>query len=226
VGDQLSGGVVKLTPYYEDDFVTIYHGDCREVLPRINADVAVTDPPYGVGVDYDGHDDTTEALEALIADVWPLMERFDRVALTPGVGNIHRWPAPRWTLCWFDPGGVGSGPWGFCTWQPVLVYGKDPFLQDGKGRRPDGLMLMQRGDPDGTIKHPCPKPVDLMRWVIARVAPRSGEVIVDPFMGSGTTLRAAKDLGRKVVGIDQSERYCEIAAKRMAQEVLDFGGAA
>ena len=208
-----------MKPYYEDDAVTIYHGDCREVLPLVQADVVVTDPPYGVGVDYDGHDDTAAELESLIADVWPHLERFDRVALTPGVGNIHRWAAPRWTLCWFDPGGTGSGPWGFCTWQPVLVYGKDPYLAHGKGRRPDGLELMQRGDPDAALDHPCPKPIGVMRWLIQRVT-WSGEAIVDPFMGSGTTLRAAKDLGRRAIGIDQSERYCELAAMRMGQEVL------
>lgn len=79
---------------------------------------------------------------------------------------------------------------------------------------------MQRGDPDKWVPHPCPKPVDLMRWLIQRVSVNNAEVIVDPFMGSGTTLRAAKDLGRKAIGIELSERYCEIAAKRLAQEVL------
>ncbi len=216
-------------PYYEDDFVTIYHGDCREVLPQVTADVVVTDPPYGVGVDYDGHDDTTEALEALIGDVWPLMELFHRVVVTPGVVNMHRWPPPRWVLAWVNSSSTGRGPWGFSTWQPVMVYGPDPYLSRGLGCRPDAAMVTTGG---GSLvqqlaanAHPCPKPLKFLQWLLVRTC-TADEVIVDPFMGSGTTLRAAKDLGRKVIGIDQSERYCEIAAKRMAQEVLDFGGAA
>jgi site-specific DNA-methyltransferase (adenine-specific) len=65
--------------------------------------------------------------------------------------------------------------------------------------------------------HPSPKPLALYRWLIERVA---GHTILDPFMGSGTSLRAAKDLGRKAIGIEIEERYCEIAARRMAQLVL------
>jgi hypothetical protein len=164
--------------------------------------------------------DTPEYVEELVSELWPMFARFDRVALTPGVANVSRYPKPAWTLCWFDPGGTGSGPWGFCTWQPILVYGKDPYLAAGRGRRPDGIELMQRGDPDKWVAHPCPKPVDLMRWLIQRVSIDEAEVVIDPFMGSGSTLRAAKDLGRKAVGIELDESFCEIAAKRLGQEVL------
>ena len=84
----------------------------------------------------------------------------------------------------------------------------------------DGLTAADSARPD----HPTPKPLGLMRELIGKCAPLAE--IVDPFMGSGTTLRAAKDLGRKAIGIEIEERYCEIAAKRLAQEVFDFGGAA
>lgn len=215
-----------MTPYYDEAGVTIYHGDSREVIPLVVADVVITDPPYGIGVEYGTFEDRPANLDALIADVWPLLAPYKRIALTPGVGNLRRYPPPAWTLCWFDPGGTGSGPWGFCTWQPILVYGQDPYLVAGKGRRPDGLQMMQRGDPDRHVDHPCPKPLSLMRWLIQRVALDPAEVILDPFMGSGSTLRAAKDLGRRAIGIDVEERFCEVAAKRMAQEVLDLGGAA
>lgn len=213
-----------MTPYYSDDYATIYLGDSLEVLPSITADVVVTDPPYGVGVDYADHDDTAEALEALIADVWPLLSRFERVALTPGVSNIHRWPAPTWTLCWLNAASGGRSSWGFTTWQPVLVYGKDPYLAHGKGCRPDSVQMTTGGGAlvaELATGHPCPKPIRFAHWVVERCV-WDDEVIVDPFMGSGTTLRAAKDLGRKAIGIEKSERYCEIAAKRLAQEVLDF----
>lgn len=217
-----------MKPYYQDDHVTIYHGDCREILPFLAADVVVMDPPYGVGVDYADYEDTPQQLDELIAGVWPLVSRFGRVVVTPGVANIHRWPAPTWTLAWVNAASSGSSSWGFSTWQPVMVYGPDPWLAHGKGRQPDSAMVTTGG---GSLvqqlesEHPCPKPIKAMKWIVSRTT-WAGDVVIDPFMGSGTTLRAAKDLGRRAVGIDQSERYCEIAAKRMGQEVLDFGGAA
>jgi len=211
-----------MIPYYDDGTCVIYNADCREVLPKLRGGLVFADPPYGNGTEYEDMDATPEFVAELVETVAPLMFcAAPVVAVTPGVGNLKAWPTPRWTLCWFDPGGTGSGPWGFCTWQPVLVYGKDPYLAAGMGRRPDGVEYMQRGDPDRGLGHPCPKPLDFMRWLIQR-ASLDGTVI-DPFMGSGTTLRAAKDLGRRAVGIELSEPYCEIAAKRLAQEVLDFG---
>jgi len=106
---------------------------------------------------------------------------------------------------------------------PILYYGKDPFLQDGKGGRPNSLRDEQPNRE--VIDHPCPKPIKWMRWAVSR-ASREGETILDPFMGSGTTLRAAKDLGRKAIGIELSERYCEIAVRRLQQSVLPLGEAA
>lgn len=215
-------------PYYSEDGITIFHGDCREVLPSLSADIAIMDPPYGVGFPYRSYDDTVENLDRLIADLFPLLP--GRTATFAGVGNMHRWPQPTWTLCWLDPGGTGSGPWGFCTWQPVLVYGPDPYLKAGLGRRPDSHRSMlgrrpNKEDKDGSGEHSCPKPLDVMRWLVGRVAPDTADVIVDPTCGSGSTLRAAKDMGHRAIGIEQDERYCEIAAKRMAQGVLDFGAA-
>jgi site-specific DNA-methyltransferase (adenine-specific) len=216
-----------MTPYYEDGTVTIYHGDCREVLPDLSADVVLTDPPYAIGVDYGAYDDTDANLNALLDEVLPLIFAVaDRVLITPGVGNLWRYPEPKWVLCWFDPGGTGSGPWGFCTWQPVLAYGTDPYLAAGKGRRPDGRQFMlgrrpHKEDKDGSGGHPCPKPLDVMSWLVSRsaVAPAT---FVDPFMGSGSTLRAAKNHGHQAIGIEIDERYCEIAAKRMGQGVLEL----
>lgn len=221
-----------MTPYYSDDAVTIYHGDAREVLPGLAADVILTDPPYAVGLGYDEYDDSPRALAALVADVHPLMlAAAPVVALTPGVANIHAWPRPRWTLCWRSTNAAGStGYWGFNEWQPVMVYGTDPYLSLGMGRRPDVVSVASSFDSEWhALKnegHPCPKPLGAWKMILVRVCPVEGATVLDPFMGSGTTLRAAKDLGRKAIGIELSERYCEIAAKRMAQEVLDFGGAA
>eukprot|EP00919_Chromeraceae_sp_WS-2016_P011436 GHVR01026694.1.p2 GENE.GHVR01026694.1~~GHVR01026694.1.p2 ORF type:complete len:119 (-),score=22.53 GHVR01026694.1:329-685(-) len=99
-------------------------------------------------------------------------------------------------------------------WEPILVYGCKGF-----GR--DGVTATISPQP---FDHPCPKPLKLFAWLI-RKATGEGDTILDPFMGSGTTLRAAKDLGRKAIGIEIEEKYCEIAAKRLAQEVLPFDDA-
>jgi site-specific DNA-methyltransferase (adenine-specific) len=111
-------------------------------------------------------------------------------------------------------------------WQPILVYGTDPYLKRGMGSRPDTISVGAGGAGLGEVgasEHPCPKPLDVWKRILLRVSPVEGELVLDPFMGSGTTLRAAKDLGRKAIGIEIEERYCEIAAKRLAQEVLPFG---
>lgn len=208
-----------MKPYYDDGKgIVIYHGDCREILPTLEpVDLILTDPPYANGEGYASYDDSADGLTALIADVFPLILKLGRaVLLTPGVANIHRYPAPRWTLAWVCPAGVGSGPWGFSCWQPILAYGPDPSLANGKGRRPDTLILNEGASANG---HPCAKPIEVWKWVLDRGC-LEGETVLDPFMGSGTTLRAAKDLGRKAIGIEIEEKYCEIAVRRLAQEVL------
>ena len=204
-----------MKPYYEHAGITIYHGDSREVLPAIaRGAVCITDPPYGVGEAYAGFRDTPSSLRLLIDSTWPYIAACKRIALTPGVKWHRLWPEPSWTLAWVTPAGTGVGPWGFCCWQPVLVYGDDPF--GGKGSRPDSLVATESAEKNG---HPCPKPYGVWSWVVQRVA-LPDELIVDPFMGSGTTLEVAKRLGRRAIGIEIEERYCEIAAKRLAQEAL------
>ncbi len=228
-----------MNPYYEDDAVTIYHGDAREVVDDFIVDfalagkeyafdVVLTDTPYGIGLDYGGaFEDSPEYLDGLVRDVLPdLREAAPVVALTTGVVNQWRFPKPTWVLCWYQTKGTTStGYWGFNVWQPILVYGTDPYLRRGRGRQQDiikttttlGTSGGHDNPPEG---HPCPKPLPAWRKILLRVSPDATDVIFDPFMGSGTTLRAAKDLGRRAVGVDLSEAYCEIAAKRMAQEVL------
>jgi site-specific DNA-methyltransferase (adenine-specific) len=108
------------------------------------------------------------------------------------------------------------------SWDPIIywgvpdgepsVYRKDFFIQE---MAPFGLNRPK-------IEHPCPKPEELCRYVVDLFS-ANGQLVVDPFMGSGTTLRAAKDLGRRAIGIEICEEYCEIAAKRLSQKVLNFG---
>ena len=217
------------TPYYSDEFVTLYHGDCREILPTMSGDLVLADPPYAVGLEYDEYDDTQEALASLIRDVHPMMvAAAPVVAVTPGIANVHDWPKPRWILCWRSTNAAGqTGYWGFNEWQPILVYGTDPYLKRGMGRRPDVISVAIGLDAEGretrALGHPCPKPLPAWKKIMQRLAPVEGLTVIDPFCGAGTSLVAARALGHQAIGVEQSERYCEIAAKRLAQGVLDFG---
>jgi site-specific DNA-methyltransferase (adenine-specific) len=233
-----------MTPYYEHGGISIYHGDCREVLPQLRADVAITDPPYGVSLtkktsDYrdseafDGgeslrasvlYQDDPQHVRALIAAVMPvLLAAVDRAMVFSGTRLLFAYPEPAGVGCVFTPNGAGMSPWGFQCMHPVLFYGKDPHLADGKGSLPNSWRTEQPNLEK--FDHPCPKPIAWMRWAVNR-ASRMGETVLDPFAGTGTTLSAAKQLGRKAIGIEIEERYCEIAAKRLQQEVLPLGATA
>ena len=228
-----------MKPYYQDDAVTIYHGDCREILPQLEpVDLVLTDPPYGVGLvtktnDYrqskyfdNGnslkasvlYEDEPETVRNLIKETFPILLAIsNRAFVFCGTRMMFSYPEPTAIGCVFMPNGAGLSPWGFQCMHPILFYGKDPFLADGKGGQPNSFRTEQPNLEN--YDHPCPKPLPWMKWAVWR-ASQEAETILDPFMGSGTTLRAAKDLGRKAIGIEIEEKYCEIAAKRMAQEVL------
>lgn len=220
-------GEISMTlpkPYYEEpeNGIVIYHGDCRDILPHLpKVDLVLTDPPYGVGVDYGTYEDTQSNLRILIDEIWPILQAAsDRILITPGIANIQVWPKSTWVLCWMIQGtNCGSGPWGFATWQPILAYGKDPWLANGKGRKMDSFVNKCASEKNG---HPCPKPLKVWNWIMIRSS-FEGESVLDPFMGSGTTLVAAKNLGRRAIGIEIEERYCEIAVNRLRQDVLPFG---
>lgn len=226
------------SPYYDRAGVTLYHGDARDLLPTLRADVAITDPPYGVGLvtktsDYRDspyfdrgaslkastlYDDDPDRVRALIAEVMPLIiAATDRALVFSGPSMLWAYPEPRALGCVFTPNGAGRSPWGFQCCHPVLFYGRDPYLVDGKGGRPNAFRDEQPNREK--IDHPCPKPLSWMRWAVGR-ASREGETVLDPFCGSGTTLVAAKALGRKAIGVELSERYCEVAARRLSQDVL------
>jgi site-specific DNA-methyltransferase (adenine-specific) len=225
-----------VTPYYEHAGITIYHGDCRDVLPRVSADVLVTDPPYGMNLgthggardtrsrelrrtSYASYEDTPENYVAIVAPAIRLaLSRVARGAVFGLAPSVWALPAPSAIGAVYVRAANGRSPWGFQNLAPVLFYGTAPDLE--KGAR--NTVFIARGKADPEIGHPCPKPVEWLVWLVG-LASRPTETVLDPFMGSGTTLRAAKDLGRSAVGIEIEERYCEIAAKRLSQEVLSFG---
>ena len=210
--------------YYEDDAVTLYHGDCLE-RPEwwTGADVLVTDPPYGMAYQSGwvrdrtdraiAGDDTTGVRDAAL-HAWG-----NRPALVFGTWRAER-PRDARTLLIWDKGLVGMGaldlPWG-PSHEEIYVLGTG-FV----GKRGKSVLHIQgltSTDPE-RFGHPTPKPVPLMETLIAHCPPG---VIADPFAGSGSTLVAAKLLGRKAVGVELEEKYCEIAARRLSQGVLDFG---
>lgn len=197
---------------------TLYLGDCLEYMRTMDAgsvDAVITDPPYGCGLEYSTYKDTRDNIAALVpAFMNECLRISNRVIVTPGVGNIYLYPPPSWILSWVNMAGVGSSVWGFSCWQPILVYGKDPFLENGMGRRPD--TYQQRGNEVADVNHPCPKPDNVMRWIIDRTTPKS-TTIFDPFMGSGTTGVACMQLGRNFIGCEIDPAYFAIAEKRIAQ---------
>ncbi len=210
-----------MKPYYQDDYVTIYHGDCREILsilPRI--DIVMADPPYGMSfrsnyrrVRHDGIIGDDSLPEAIIRSVIELAQRAAYVFCR--WDNLHQMPSPKSVLAWV------KNNWSMGDlehehgrqWEAICFYPRreHEFIS----RIPDVIFANRTGN----CLHPTEKPCDLIGKLIAA---NLGETILDPFMGSGTTLRAAKDLGRKAIGIEIEEKYCEIAAKRCAQEVLPF----
>lgn len=191
---------------------TLYQGDCLEILPTLGRfDAVITDPPYGVQLEYEGREDTVEILSSMVPNVMKmLLSMAPLVSVTPGNLNQYVYPAPTWTLCWFNRAGAGSGPWGFSCWQPILVYGPDPYLKEGLGRRPDFIEWSETAEKNG---HPCPKPYQFMfRW-LQRVSLRGS--VLDPFMGSGTTGVACMDLRRPFTGIEIEPKYFDIACERI-----------
>jgi site-specific DNA-methyltransferase (adenine-specific) len=212
-------------PYYQDDNVVIYHGDCRELIGALEFDVVVTDPPYGMGFGSGrgGHQGDCAVIndEDVTARDVALELTSGRPALVFGRWSCQRPGGTRALLTWEKGEHVGMGdlalPWKPNT-EEIYVIGSG-FTSDRRGSSVLRYLAVA-----GTVRtadagrnHPTEKPVDLMRDLIGKCPPG---VILDPFMGSGSTLRAAKDLGRKAIGIEIDERYCEIAAKRMGQEVL------
>jgi hypothetical protein len=208
-----------MKPYYSDSQCQIFLGDCREILPTLpKVDLVLTDPPYGLGMEYgEASVDSRESLVALVHQFLPAAISISkRTVLTPGVTNLWIYPEPTWTMCWAISGAGARGKWGFNCWQPILCYGADPYLAAARGARPDLVYLNETSPKNG---HPCPKPIGLILRLIDRCS-IGDETIADPFLGSGTTLVAAKQLGRKAIGIELEEKYCEIAARRLQQEYL------
>lgn len=219
-----------MTPYYQDASVTLYHGDSRELDAWIEADILVTDPPYGIHHRTDGgrrhgaatwrntriaNDLDTAARDEMLR-LWG-----DKPALVFGSWRRPRPNATRELLVWDKGPASGMGNLSM-PWKPnheeVYVLG-DGFT----GRRDSGVLSGHHvisWESNGRL-HPHEKPLSLMEYLIRKCAPGA---VADPFAGSGATLVAAKQLGRRATGVELDERYCEIAANRLCQDLLIFEG--
>ena len=210
-------------PYYQDNAVTIYHGDCREILPELGTfDLLLTDPPYGIGAD---------SFRGLQKHGWvdygvtnwntgiPSKDVFD-IVISSSKNKII-WGGNYFTD--FLPASMGWLVWDKGQREFSLADGELAWTSFNKALR---IKTISRSSTLGDGKqHPTQKSLDLIKWCILYADRNSDALpqsILDPFMGSGTTLRAAKDLNRKAVEIELEEKYCEIAAKRMCQEVLEL----
>lgn len=201
-------------PYYDHGGITIYHADCRDIVSLLGPfDLLLTDPPFGHGADkWSGgtwasnpiYDEAKEWDDAPVAP--ELLEACVRAAAHAIVwgGNYYAMPPSRCWLAWLKSSRLATMADFELAWtnldRPAKAFEEDR-------------------NPDGKREHPTQKPLSLFRWCVELVVPRPLR-LVDPFMGSGTALRVAKDLGLRAVGIDRVERYCEVAARRLAQEVL------
>jgi DNA modification methylase len=250
-------------PYYEDDAVTIYHGDCREILSGLSGvDLFFTSPPYNLGTHprpgFVGGDPTRpssgihrgsiagRSLQEGYAsygddmpqdeyDAWQrevVRMMWDALSDTGAIFYNHKPRSMNGTMMlptvygdglplrqviiWDKETGFNFSPTFFlpkCEW--IMVWAKPDWQLIDRSASQVGDVWTIR--PENSQRHPAPFPLALPKRAIAAT---SAGLVCDPFMGSGTTLRAAKDLGRKAIGIEIEERYCEAAVARLAQEVL------
>lgn len=223
-------------PYYQDDLVTLYHGDCREATEWLRADVLVTDPPYGRawrqggGLKSRGPNSVSHARDSIANDrdtstrdaaleLWGQRPAivFGDLTLAPPAGTqlttVYRKPP--------DAGTRGATAGFRRDLEAVYFLGR---WKSGIGGRSSVLTTAARcvGSPEGLAArygHPHAKPLDLLEELIASCPPGT---VADPFAGSGSTLVAAKQCGRRAIGVELDERYCEVAANRLTQDAL-FG---
>lgn len=212
----------RLPPYYQDELVTIYHGDARDVLaslPDASVDLIFTDPPYLRAYDH-VWDILAEGAARLLKDGASLLTylghyQLGRVmeAMTAS-GLRYNW------LCIqrnHGPKPTMFGARALVSFKPILWYTQGPIARGTGGMMQDDLTFPLQRQRDVKVLHEWGQPVSTLP--ILRLA-SEGDVVLDPFAGSGTTLLAAKECGRRAIGIEIEERYCEIAATRCSQEVL------
>jgi site-specific DNA-methyltransferase (adenine-specific) len=200
----------NMKPYFQTELGTLYHADCREVLPDIEpVDLVLTDPPYGLGDKWQGgkkewplHHGQMDWDSSIIGEFEKIIEK-GNFKIVWG-GHLYNLPKSRCWLIWDKierndkfTSGQAEMAWTNLD-KPIKVYRQNSIVVVNEGKR-----------------HPTQKPIGLIKWCFKFV---DCQIVLDPFMGSGTTAIACEQLNRKWVGIEISEKYCEIAAKRIERE--------
>lgn len=236
-----------MKPYYDVDGITIYHGDCRDVEPslqRDGVDLLLTDPPYGMAfvsgwnqeqaaVRSDGVRQGIRAVRWALNTLEPTFSP-DMHALV--FCHWESWPdfydnlchlfAIRNALVWSKGGGgMGDLRHEYAKDYEMILFGARSRGRELRGIRHGAVLHGHKRVPAAQREVPFQKPESLLGELIERHCPEGG-LVLDPFLGSGSTLVAAKFAGRRAIGIEIEERYCEIASRRLDQGVLDLGGVA
>lgn len=220
-------------PIYQDHLVKIYHGDCRELMPKMPRGMVVTDPPYNVGYHYEGYADNmdTEDYRAMLREVCQLPcviihYAEDLCAMAWTLETL-----PEKMVAWVYPSNTAR------QWRGIAWWGCKPdFDKEGQDyKNPNDKRIMERiarGEKarlydwweidqvknvgNEKTAHPCQIPTDVMRRILKIT---DCQLVIDPFCGSGTTLVAAKQLGIRAIGIERNLNYCQIASNRVAAEM-------
>jgi DNA modification methylase len=223
---------LRVTPYYQDSLVKIFCGDSRELMPKMPRGLVVTDPPYNVGYHYEGYEDkmSVDDYQAMLRETCPLPcvvihYAEDLCALAWTLEEI-----PEKMVAWVYPSNTAR------QWRGIAWWGCKPdFTRDGQAyKNPTDKRIAERiaagkqcrlydwweinqvkNVGEQKTEHPCQIPEEVMRRILKIT---DCQLVIDPFCGSGTTLVAAKRLGIPAIGIERSEKYCEISAIRLSQQ--------
>jgi site-specific DNA-methyltransferase (adenine-specific) len=220
-----------MKPYYQDEWVTLYCGDCREILPKLEVTLSaiITDPPWPGTEQRSNPDRPIYDIFPLFAEISSNFIKFsDRLVIILGCDTDPRFLMtvpdyyPFLLACWLRR----IPP----TYKGNILYGADIAYAFGQPRAHEHTKQIIKsetysvssGKRDKINTHPCFRPLKTMKWLVTNFT-QEGETCLDPFAGSGNILRAARDTGRKAIGIELEEKYCEIVVNNLRQSILNLG---
>lgn len=208
---------MSTSPYYQEDGITIYNCDCRDIINSIpKIDLTLTDLPYGLNIEYESYSDSKENLQLIIKDVFSdVVEKSKTVLTTVGTDNEKMFDYDSLFMIYQPANASWYKNHGHMEHQPLLFWGEEPHAS-----LKDKWVTIKMTEHAKKYNHPCPKPLKTWSKILLRGSANKSDLIFDPFMGTGTTLVAAKNLGRKAIGVEIEKKYCDIAIERLAQKEI------